>query len=111
MAEAYETPFNDAQEAFFYMVNCQRARSDGARYVKGAGLYNRPCHPDDILIVIDRLYRQRKISMDHVLILRHYGVRQMPPDERRPKEARAAKLWEEAMDKLTDALREKGIIE
>lgn len=111
MAELHETPFTDAQEAFFYMVNCQRARADGARYVKGQGIYNRPCHPDDIKIVIDRLYRQRRLTIDHMRILRHYGIRHMPPDERRPKEEKAAILWNEAMDIIHDALRQKGIIE
>lgn len=110
MAEATEDPFDDAEQAFFYMVNCQRARADGARYVKGMGIYNRPCHPDDIKIVIDRLYRKRMLSIDHMRVLRHYGIRHMPPDPNREKEARAAHLWKEAMDKIHDALRQKGIV-
>ena len=111
MAELHETPFDDAEHAFFHMVQYQRARHDGARFVAGAGLYNRPSHPDDIRIVIDRLYRQKKLGHDHIKILKHFGVRMMPPDDRRENEKRAYDLWHDAMGIIGAELRRKGIIE
>lgn len=44
------------------------------------------------------------------MVLRHYGRRMMPPDERRPKERNAAAIWEEALARLEPLLVAKGII-
>lgn len=104
------TPFESAEEAWFWFIAAQKAREEGARFVAGQGLVARPCEPIDILKAVDRLYRNRRLVMDHLLVLRHYGVRFLPPDPRRMREARAARLWSEAMDRLGDALDAKGIL-
>ena len=83
---------------------------DGARFMAGAGLYPRPCEPLDILKVLDRLYRKRDLLWDHILVLRHYGRRMMPPDPYRTKEIRAHKLWVEALALIELALVAKGIV-
>lgn len=104
------TPFDSATDAWFWFIQAQQARIDGARFMRGASLIARPCEPIDILQTLDRLYRQRQLQMDHLLVLRHYGRRMLPPDPRRPKEVRAYKLWVEALGKLSEKLEEKGII-
>lgn len=104
-------PFINAEEAWFWFIAAQAAKNDCAKYVAGASLYPRPCEPVDILTVLDRLYRQRRILRDHLLVLRHYGRRQMPPDPYRIKEARAAHLWNEALERISPVLEKKGIIE
>lgn len=76
-------PFDSTEDAWFWFIAAQQAREDGARFVAGAGLYPRPCEPSDILKILDRLYRNRRLLMDHVLVLRHYGRRMLPPDPRR----------------------------
>ena len=43
------TPFESAQEAWFWFMAAQDAKNDGAKFVAGAGLYKRPCEPIDIL--------------------------------------------------------------
>ena len=103
-------PFTSAQEAWFWYVQAERARMDGARYTKGMALYPRPCEPSDIFRVIDRLYRNRRLLRDHLKVLRYYGVRLMAPDPRRIKEQRAHDLWDEAMDRIEDVLVSKGIV-
>ena len=60
---------------------------------------------------VDRLYRNRRLIWDHLLVLRHYGQRKMPPDDTRPKEVKAATLWSEALEKLEDILIAKHIVE
>ncbi len=109
-ADIKTTPFDSAEEAWFWFILAQKAREDGARFVAGSGLVPRPCEPIDVLKCVDRLYRKRRLVMDHILVMRHYGLRQMPPDPRRIKEARAAKLWKEAMERLSDILVTKGIV-
>lgn len=104
-------PFLCAQDAWFWFIDAQEARNAGARLVKGMRRRERPCEPVDILNVLDRLYRARKVQRDHLLVLRHYGRRKMAPDARRAKEKRAAFLWGQAMQVLEVALIDKGIVE
>ncbi len=104
-------PFENAQEAWFWFIAAQEARADGAKIVAGQGAYKRPCEPLDILKVMDRLYRKRRLLRDHLLVLRHYGRRKLAPDRYRAKEVRAFQLWTEALERIGDVLEAKGVIE
>lgn len=103
-------PFESATDAWFWFIAAQQARSEGARFIAGIGLMPRPCEPIDILKVLDRLYRNRRLLRDHLLVLRHYGRRHMAPDPTRPKEARAHKIWSEALERMGEVLERKGIV-
>ena len=105
------TPFENAEEAWFWFMAAQDAKNEGARVVAGAGLYKRPCEPLDILKILDRLHRNRRLHKDHLLVLRHYGRRHMAPDKFRPKETRAYHLWSEALERIESVLIAKGIVE
>ena len=104
-------PFESAEEAWFWFIAAQQAKEEGARITAGQSLTPRPCEPVDIFRVLDRLYRGRMVLWDHVLVLKHYGKRGMKPDSFRPNEAHAARLWQEALEKLEEALVAKGIVE
>ena len=103
-------PFQDVEEAWFWFVSAQEARANGARVSAGNSLYPRPCEPLDIMKIVDGLYRNRRLVRDHLLVLRHYGRRHLPPDPYRIKEAQAHKLWREALDRMSPILLSKGII-
>lgn len=107
-----DTPqaFETAEEAWFWFINAMQARHDGARIVAGLGRALRPCEPVDIYKAIDRLYRTRRLLIDHLKVMRHYGMRGVRPDHTRIREALSAKLWDEAMDRLAQSLKLKGII-
>ena len=105
------TPFENAEEAWFWFMAAQNAKNDGAKFVAGAGLYKRPCEPVDILKVLDRLHRNRRLDRDHLLVLRHYGRRNMAPDKFRDKEKRAFHLWSEALSRIEEILVAKSIVE
>lgn len=109
-SNAQTTPFDNAEEAWMWFIVAQEARNDGARTAAGLGLTHRPCEPTDILKCVDRLYRHRRLVMDHLLVLRHYGKRQLSPDPRRIKEVRAFALWKEALERLEPILVRKGIV-
>ncbi len=102
--------FDNAEEAWFWFVLAQQAKLDGARFTAGLSLTPRPCEPSDIFKVLNNLYRNRLLLWDHMLVLRHYGRRQMAPDARRPKEVRAHTLWHEAMNRLEPILVRKNIM-
>ncbi len=103
--------FDDAEEAWFWFIQAQAARNEGARFTAGVGLFPRPCEPSDILKILDGLYRQRRLMRDHLLVLRHYGRRQLAPDESRIKEYHAHRLWHEAMERIEPILKRKGIVQ
>ncbi len=98
MGDTKTAPFEDAQTAWFWFIMAQQARNEGARIAAGQGAFNRPCEPIDILKIVDRLYRNRRLIRDHLLVLRHYGRRQLAPDPYRVKEQRAHTIWCEAME-------------
>lgn len=102
--------FSSPEELWFWFIEANQARLDGARYTAARGNVRRPCEPVDVLRILDRLYRTRRLMMDHLRVLRFYGVRQMPPEGWRPSEARAATLWREAMRALEPVLIAKEIL-
>lgn len=104
-------PFESAEEAWFWFVPSYMARVDGAKFTAGAGMMQRPCEPLDILKVVDRLHRNRRLVMEHIRVLKYYGERMIPPDLYRANEARAAVLWYEAMERIEEVLVSKGIVE
>ena len=108
--ETHTVPFESAVDAWFWFILAQQARNEGARYTSGLSLTPRPCEPTDILKVLDRLYRHRRLLRDHLLVLRHYGRRQMVPDPRRVKEVQAHTLWKEALERIEPVLVRKGIV-
>lgn len=103
-------PFDNAEEAWFWFITAQEAKNQGARFVSGMSLTPRPCEPTDILKILDRLYRNRRLLRDHLLVLRHYGRRQMPPDPSRIKEVQADKIWKEALSRIEPVLVRKEIV-
>lgn len=109
--QAEVQPFESAEQAWFWFIDAYQAKHEGARIKAGLSLVPRPCEPLDILKIVDRLYRNRRLIWDHLLVLRHYGQRKMPPDDTRAKEIKAATLWTEALEKLEDVLIAKQIVE
>ena len=104
-------PFDRVENAWFWFIQAQDAKVDGARITAGQALVPRPCEPSDILKVLNNLYRNRLIKWDHCLVLRHYGRKQMAPDARYHKERKAAQLWQEAMARLYPVLARKNIVQ
>lgn len=103
-------PFDCVESAWFWFIQAQAARNDGAQIVAGEGPFVRPCEPVDILRELERLHRNRRLLIDHLKVMRHYGVRLTPPDPNRAKEKYAATLWADAMRILGDALIAKKIV-
>ncbi|MCS6890075.1 MAG: hypothetical protein RMK64_07970 [Rhodovarius sp.] len=103
-------PFASAEEAWFWTMAALIARQEGARILAGVGRIPRPCEPDDVLRCLDRLYRQRRIDLEHARVLRRFGERGIPPNPRYPEERTAHRLWQEALSRLEWPLRVKGIV-
>jgi len=103
-------PFDSAEETWFWTISALVARHAGARVGAGRGEVLRPCEPDDVVKVLDRLYRQRRIELAHARILRLWGERGAAPNPRVGCERGDARLWKEAMERMDYPLRAKGIV-
>ena len=110
IVEAETEPFESAEEAWFWFIQANEAKNQGVRMRHGMALIPRPCEPNDIMTVITRLHRTRRLTMHHLRVLKHYGLRMMPPEKDRPKEIAAYRLWNEAMERIQSALENKGIV-
>lgn len=108
-SETWETPFDSGEEAFWNMLYTQEAARDGARFNGGGGT-PRPGGALDVMVAIDRLYRRRRLKIEHIRVLSHYGRRKLAPDINNPKEASAAGLWREAMQIIEEALVKKRMV-
>lgn len=102
------TPFTGAEQAWFWTVGALAARRDGVR--SSGPRIPRPCEPDDVIRALDLLYRCQGIGLDHARALRRWGERGMAPDARLPSERADALLWAEALDRLDEILRVKGLL-
>jgi hypothetical protein len=110
-SERPPAPFSTPAEAWFWGIQCFVARADGARFRADQSDLARPCEPDDLLVSVERLARIGRLHAAHIRTLFRFGRRLAPPDPRRRDEARAAALWDEALDRLGTPWREKGIVE
>ena len=101
-------PFATAEEAVLWMMQALAARNDGAKSA-GSG-QRRPCEPDDVLNVMNRLYYRRRILLEHARVIRRWGERGYPPDPNALEEMADYRVWKEAMDRMTWPLQQKGIV-
>ena len=97
-------PFSSAHAAWFWAMADLKSRKDHSR--NSAGI----CSPDDLVRILDVLYRQRRIDLTHARVLRIWGERGIAPDPKFTSERADFKLWKEAMDRLEWPLRVKGIV-
>ncbi len=102
--------FENAQEVWFWFMKSLEAREDGAHCANARGDKVRPCEPNDIYMVISRLHRTRRLLIDHIRVLAHYGKRGHAPVLNRPSEQKAFYLWREAMAVLQDVFSRKQIL-
>ncbi len=113
-AAASSHPFTTAEQAWFWFIQAARAAHDGTHYAKvgGTGFSNgvTASYIADILDIVDRLRRNRRLLYDHILVLRHYGIRAVSPIQSRKQEARAATLWHQAMKILDVAFVRQGLV-
>ncbi|HLO75880.1 MAG TPA: hypothetical protein VK196_05425 [Magnetospirillum sp.] len=110
LSERTAQAFANAEEAWLWYSRCQLARIEGVRFTADSGDVARPCDPDDIYRAVARLCREGRLASAHVAVLGRFGCRLNPPDPWAGDAERDARLWAEAMDRLTLPLREKGIV-
>ena len=98
-------PFASAKAAWFWTAASLRARQE-ASTSPGPG----PCRPEDVVKCLDMLYRQRRIELLHVRIMRIWGWRGVAPNPAWTGQRCDARLWHEALGRLEWPLRVRGII-
>lgn len=109
-SERDATAFATAEEAWFWGMQCFAARAEGARFRADQSALARPCEPDDLLVSVEALVRGGRLRAGHVRALFDFGRRLAPPDPRCREQVHPARLWDEALDRLTTPWRQKGIV-
>ena len=89
--------FDHAQQAWFWALS----QKENEKYM---------CTPQTICRIVDRLYRQRCLSLDHYRILYFYGMKQKMPCAHDPRQLRVRELWHEAMDKIDRSMRAVNLL-
>lgn len=110
-SRAPSVPFCSAEEAWFWFMRSQRARLEGAKMRSDEADIIRPCDPDDIYRAVMALVRAKTLGRYHLKVLASFGMSECAPDPRVREQQRAFHLWDEALDRLTTALKRKGIVE
>ena len=98
-------PFRTAEDAWYWTLACLANRQGG-----GAPPPARDFKPEHVLQCLDRLYRQRRVQIVHVRIMRLWGERARAPNPAYPRERCDWALWREALDRLDWQLRQSGIV-
>ena len=106
MSAPMAVPFTSAEDAWLWTIGRLIARREG-RCLPPNGMVE----PDDVVKVLDRLYRQRRVDLQHTHTLRVWGERGYSPDARIPAERGDARLWAEAMERMEWPLIVNGIVQ
>jgi hypothetical protein len=109
VADIPATAFTTAEEAWFWFVRHQ-VRRERAQLAAGNGQFARPCDPDDVYRAVMGLARRGILAGSHLKALAKFGLTGRPPDARCRDETCDARLWVEALDRLSTVLRGKGIV-
>ncbi len=102
--------FDNAEQAWLWFARCQALRRDGVRPQPGLLGQARPCDPDDLYHSAMTLHRRRDLNTDHLRVLSRFALIERSPDVRCHEEQRAARIWREALDRLSSVWRSKGFL-
>lgn len=105
---ASRAAFGSAEKAWFWTMSRLCARQDGRGVERDSRHVD--CDPDTVVKVLDTLYRQRKVTLEHARVLGRYGERGAAPNPGMPTEKADFRLWREAMDLMEWPLALKGIV-
>jgi len=98
-----EQPFDTAEQAWFWFMSWRLVVEDGG--TPGHEGRGRPCSPLDMLACLRRLVKLGRLTQRHMQVLAGFGRRLEPPAG-----GPVLRLWDDAMARLDELLRAKGIV-
>lgn len=101
--------FRSAEQAWIWCAQLLAARRDGRAPRDGEG-GNRPCTPDDILMIIQRLHSAGRINLEQAAVLRRYGEKGRAPAVNLLGEETDWHQWRAVMRALLPQLVARGIV-
>lgn len=102
------TPFESAEEAWFWYCLCESLGSERAKGHSGKTV--RPCETSDIILAVKHLLHEGLLKPEHIRILQKYGFEQAPPHINFGATQKICTLWKEAISGLHSILKRKGIV-
>ncbi len=107
--QAKAMPFSRTEDAWYWCAAIISAQANGDTKRDAAGI-ERPCSPNEIYHILERLLRARTVTLDHVRVLARYGKLGREPDRRDRDERKDALPYIAAMAELDRALRITGVV-
>lgn len=98
-------PVDQVEEAWFWFANPEKPQPDSI------SLGHLESRRSEFFRCVDRLYRHRRLTRDHLNVLAAYGRRRRSPQVDRRREQRSHVLWSEAMGRIGPALRRSGLLD
>ena len=99
--------FDTAEEVWFWFCLCESSPKGYSGYSSGM---MRPCETSDVVIILKRLILNKKLTQEHLKVLSMYGLKQISPSERYGDPVFHCFLWKQALEKLSEVFKLKGII-
>ena len=96
--------FPNSEAAWLWTCAVLRAREDGRAGPPG------PCGTEQVLRGLDRLYRNRRLDLLHVRVLRRWGWRGHGPNPARAADGFDHVVWTEALARLDWVWQQAGVI-
>lgn len=101
--------FRTGDQAWIWCAQLLAARRDGRHPREGEG-GNRPCTPDDILVLLNRLHIAGRLTLEQAAVLRRYGDMGRQPAVNMIGEEADWHAWRAAMRALAPVLVSRGIV-
>jgi hypothetical protein len=100
--------FYSSQSLWLGFMALKRGQ-DGAELSDGLNIHLQAVYTD-ILSILNKLYRSRRLLIDHLRVLNFYGRKGRAPRAWVKKEMRAHSLWREALHILSSPMIERGYL-
>jgi hypothetical protein len=102
-------PFRSAEQAWIWAARLLLARSDGrAPHPREGG--QRPCTPDDLVVLLHRLHRAGRLTLEQAAVLRRYGDMGRAPQAVLLGEGADWHRWRAAIRAMEPSLIARGIV-
>jgi hypothetical protein len=106
-------PFRSGEEAWLWTSRMLAARRQARLQGRMTPFDQGPrrcCTPEDVLQCLAQLYRAGRIDFVHAHVLRRWGERGCAPSSKNGGDRGDYRQWREALDRLEERLRLRGIV-
>ena len=99
--------FQNAEQMWFWFLHSRGMRNNNFMRMHGAPT-RRPCEILDVETLITKLYLSGKLTEEQLCVMKKFGDKRRAPHQHIWAENRATKQWDDAMNILSVAAKQRG---